>query len=71
MATDYAAQLVQAKAALHALVMGDAIVSVTVNGRTNQYTPATEEKLRRYIAELESEVGDVSRGYRGPVRHYS
>jgi len=71
MAIDYAAQLADAKTALHALVMGDSIVTVTVNGRTTQYTPATEKKLRRYIAELEAEVGDVSKGYRGPIRHYN
>lgn len=65
--------LASAKAALHALITGEQIVSVTVNGgRENRYTPADASKLRRYIAELEAECGEAladgsTRGKRGVV----
>lgn len=56
-----------AKDALHALILGESIVEVTTNGRTNKYTAADEGKLRRYIAELESEYGDATKGHAGPI----
>lgn len=62
--------LAAAKNALHALILGDSIVEVSVNGRTNKYTPADESKLRRYIKELESECGDADKGYAGPIRFF-
>ena len=67
MALTCAQKLEEAKGALHALIMGESIVKVTTNGRTNEYTAADEGKLRRYIAELESECGDATRGHLGPV----
>lgn len=60
-------KLTAAKDALHALILGDAIAKVTVNGRTNEYTQADTGRLRRYIAELESECGDATKGHAGPI----
>lgn len=65
-----AEKLTAAKDALHALILGDAIVSMTVAGRTTQYTAADEGKLRRYIAQLETECGDVNKGHAGPIEFY-
>ena len=56
-----------AKTALHALILGDSIVEVSINGRTNKYTPADESKLRRYISELEAECGNADKGHAGPI----
>ena len=61
------ANLTAAKEALHALILGESIVEVVINGRTNKYTPADEGRLRRYIAELEAECGDATKGHLGPV----
>jgi len=63
-------KLVAAKDALHALVLGESIVEVTTAGRTNKYAQADMGKLRRYIAELESECGDPNKGHAGPINFY-
>lgn len=65
-----AQDLADAKAAYHALMIGEAIVSVTTDGRTTQYTAADKTSLKKYIAELEAEVGDVDKGYAGPIEFY-
>jgi len=65
-----AENLTAAKAALHALILGESIVEATFDGRTNKYTPADETRLRRYIAALESECGDATKGHAGPVRFF-
>ena len=64
-------RLSDAKEALHALILGESVVSVTVlGGRTNQYKAADESKLRRYIQELEAEIGINGSGYRGPIEFF-
>lgn len=69
--SDCSARLAAAKNALHALQIGDAIASVTVNGRSTTYTQANVSKLRTYISELESECGaDTTRGRRAAIRFY-
>jgi len=70
MATDCATRLTQAKDALHALMTGEQIASVTVNGRATSYAPSDIGRLRRYIAELESECGDATKGHAGPVSYF-
>ena len=67
MATDCAKKLTQAKDALHALLIGEQIVSVTVNGRATSYGPSNISMLRRYIAELETECGNTTKGHAGPI----
>jgi len=72
MASDSQTRLAQAKEALHSLLTGESVVSVTsAGGRSVTYTPAKIHQLRRYIQELEVEVGNSSSGYRGPIRHFN
>ncbi|UMR98615.1 phage head-tail joining protein [Escherichia coli] len=60
-------ELAEAKAALHALYIGKRVVTVSRNGRSVTYTSAGLADLKRYIAELEEELGlRVRRG--GPLR---
>lgn len=62
-------RLIDAENALHALITGELIVSVTVSGgRTNQYTPANASELRKYIAGLKRELG--TGGYLGPIEFF-
>ncbi len=49
-------QLTEARDALHALMTGKAVVSVTFNGRTVQYSKAEISALESYIARLEREL---------------
>lgn len=51
--------LAQAQAALHALMTGEQVVSVTTNGRTTQYNQTDVEALRTYVKELQAECGPV------------
>jgi len=63
-------RLIEAENALHALITGELIASVTVpGGRTNQYTPANIGELRKYIAELKRELGKTG-GYLGPIEFF-
>lgn len=63
-------KLAAAKDVLHALILGESITNSTISGRSTQYVPADEKKLRRYIAELESECGDATKGHAGPVEFF-
>ena len=65
-----AEKLAAAKDVLHALILGDSIVNTTISGRSTQYTPADEGRIRRYIAELEAECGDAAKGHAGPIGFY-
>ena len=69
---DCATRLTEAKNALHALQIGESIVSVTMSdGRNSTYKPATINKLRTYIQELEAECGaNVAQNRRGCIRFY-
>jgi len=59
--------LIAAKAALHALILGESIVETTINGRTSKYTPADEPRLQRYVAQLEGECGNADKAHAGPI----
>lgn len=59
-------QLDEARKALHALLTGKGVASIHKDGRSVTFTPATEGKLRAYIAELERELG-INSGRRGPA----
>lgn len=49
-------QLQEAKAALHNLMTGKAVVSLQRDGRRVEYTPANKTQLQSYINQLESEL---------------
>ncbi|HWK55368.1 MAG TPA: gpW family head-tail joining protein [Hyphomicrobiales bacterium] len=50
-------QLQEAEAALHKLITGKQVVSVTIDGVQTQYTPAQVPVLRAYVNELRAELG--------------
>ncbi|ANP06980.1 gpW family protein [Escherichia coli] len=58
--------LCDARMALHELMIGRAVVSVSKDGRQVQYSRATIGELRQYIEEMESALG-VSGRRRGPA----
>ncbi|EOJ5356500.1 phage head-tail joining protein [Escherichia coli] len=60
------AGICDARRALHELMIGRAVVSVSKDGRQVQYSRATIGELRQYIEELESALG-VSGRRRGPA----
>lgn len=61
-------QLQEAKAALHNLMTGKAVVSLQRDGRRVEYTPANKSQLQSYINQLESELN--SRSTRRAFRFY-
>ena len=63
-----AADLAEARAALHSLIIGKKAVKVTMNGRSVDYTPANKSQLEQYIKQLETELGQAP--MRRPARVY-
>lgn len=61
-------QLQEAKAALHNLMTGKAVVSLQRDGRRVEYTPANKTQLQSYISQLESELN--ARSTRRAFRFY-
>lgn len=51
-----AADLAEAKAALHQLALGSRAVRVTHADKTREYTPANRNDLLRHIATLQAQV---------------
>lgn len=49
-------QLDEARAALHNLITGKAVVSIQKNGRKVEYNLANKAELQGYISQLESEL---------------
>lgn len=64
------AQLTEAKAALHKLLTGRSVASVTIDGVQTQYNQASIPSLKAYIEMLESELGIKSVRRRGPAGVY-
>ena len=61
-------RLDEAEAAYHALMLGDRIVSISIEGRGQSYTPADMGKLEMYITRLKDRIARLQRGpRRGPV----
>lgn len=58
-----ATRLTQAETALHALETGRQVVSLRLGEKQQQYTPASVDKLRAYIASLKTQV-DACNGVR-------
>ena len=61
-------QLTEAELALHQLITGRSVVSVSVDGVTTQYTQASIESLRSYVSSLKSELGVTRTNRRRPAR---
>jgi hypothetical protein len=64
------AELDAARAALHDLMMGKRVATVQKDGRRVEFTATSVSDLKKYIADLESQVGTHSRR-RGPARFYA
>lgn len=64
------AELDAARAALHDLMMGKRVATVQKDGRRVEFTETSVSDLKKYIADLESQVGTTSRR-RGPARFYA
>lgn len=54
-------RLDQAETALHDLLTGAQVVRVEYDGDTQEFTRSSEGKLRRYIRELKTSLGQVTR----------
>lgn len=50
--------LAEAKAALHALVIGGGVVRIAFEGESTEFQPADAPRLRAYIRDLEAECGE-------------
>lgn len=51
------ARLDEARAALHKLEIGEAVVSLAYNGESATYSAADAGRLRQYIRSLEAQLG--------------
>ena len=61
--------LVEAKAAYHALQLGQGVVEVRdSNGESVRYTPANASRLKAYIAELTRELNGTAVSVVTPMR---
>lgn len=61
MTTQTERDLVEARAALHALNIGRAKASFSVNGRQTTYVQANKGDLESYVQRLEAEIGTTKR----------
>lgn len=58
-----------ARAALHDLMMGKRVATVQKDGRRVEFTATSVADLKKYIAELESQIG-ITQRRRGPAGFY-
>jgi len=61
-------QLNEARIALHQLLTGQAMVSITRDGKKVDFSPANRGDLERYIAQLHAQVSGAAPLRRGPAR---
>ena len=61
-------QLNEARTALHQLLTGQAMVSITRDGKRIDLSPANRSDLERYIGHLEAQSGQGGARRRGPAR---
>lgn len=64
------ADLDAARAALHELMTGKRVAMVQKDDRRVEFTATSVSDLKKYIADLESQVGTISRR-RGPAGFYA
>ncbi|WP_447717272.1 phage head-tail joining protein [Pluralibacter gergoviae] len=64
------ADLDAARAALHELMTGKRVATVQKDDRRVEFTATSVSDLKKYIADLESQVGTISRR-RGPAGFYA
>ncbi len=55
----------QAKAALHQLMIGQAVVECEFQGQLTKFSVANADRLRAYIAELEARIAGLP--FRGAI----
>ncbi|EPE9061113.1 phage head-tail joining protein [Klebsiella aerogenes] len=63
-------ELDSARAALHDLMTGKRVATVQKDGRRVEFTATSVADLKKYIAELEVQIGITSRR-RGPAGFYT
>lgn len=63
-------ELDSARAALHDLMTGKRVATVQKDGRRVEFTATSVSDLKKYIAELESQIG-VKQRRRGPAGFYA
>ena len=59
-----------ARAALHDLMIGKRVATVQKDGRRVEFTATSVADLKKYIAELESQIG-ITQRRRGPAGFYA
>lgn len=59
------AELIEARAALHNLMMGKRVATVQKDGRRVEFTATSVSDLKKYIAEMEASL--KTGGRRGPA----
>ncbi|EAC2149989.1 gpW family protein [Salmonella enterica] len=59
------AELIEARAALHDLMMGKRVATVQKDGRRAEFTATSVSDLKKYIAEMEASL--KTGGRRGPA----
>ncbi|EBH8767328.1 gpW family protein [Salmonella enterica] len=59
------AELIEARAALHDLMMGKRVATVQKDGRRVEFTATSVSDLKKYIAEMEASL--KKGGRRGPA----
>jgi gpW len=65
---EYGASLTAARAALHAAMLGGAVVEIrTSDGKMIKYSPGNLDTLRRYVSDLQARV-DACNGTSRPGR---
>lgn len=63
-------ELDSARAALHDLMTGKRVATVQKDGRRVEFTATSVTDLKKYIAELEVQIG-ITRRRRGPAGFYA
>lgn len=61
-------QLAEARSALHQLLTGQAMVSITRDGKKIDFSPANRHDLEKYVNSLEGQLGVGAGRRRAPAR---
>lgn len=60
-------QLIEARSALHRLIIGESMVSLQRDGKRVEFAQANRGALERYITQLEGQLGLGQPSRRGPA----